>query len=732
MAALFRAALAGAVFLCAAAISPRAVAAPKASDLVQAELVTEPRAIEPGKTFTVAVRLSMKEHWHTYWRNPGDSGLATEIAWTLPAGFSAGPIQWPVPERIPVAHLVNYGYDGETALLVDITPSASLPAGRSVELKAKVSYLVCERECIPGEADLSASLPVAASGGGGSDPTIRYVFDAARATLPKPAPWPVRAEASGDAVTLRVEASGLRPETSKSAYFFAAEETAIDHAAPQLLTVDGSGLTLRMTASPVASAPARPDMPGVLVLDEDTGGATVRQAFQVGIMPAAASSSAGSLPTSAPVPVDLGLGTVATILLFGFLGGLVLNLMPCVFPVLSIKVMSLVRHSGQGAGAIRASGLAYGAGVVASFLALAGLLLALRGAGQEIGWGFQLQSPALVVALIFLLAGVGLSLSGLVEFGTGLAARAGSVSARDGIGGSFLTGVLAAIVATPCTAPFMGVAIGYALTAPAPLALAVFAALGLGLAAPFLVLTISPGLLVRMPRPGAWMEVLKQVLAFPIYATVAWLLFVLSQQVGPNGLFAALLGLVLVGFGLWSWRVASTSSGIGRRVGHGAALASLVALLAVGWAVAQDAGAGSGDVGRSAATSGAERFSQIRLDTLRGEGRPVFVNMTAAWCITCLVNERAVLSTAAIKAGFADKGIAYLKGDWTNQNPEITRLLEQHGRSGVPLYVLYPGRGEPIVLPQILTESVVLDGLARIDASVRRAALSPPKTISQE
>ena len=702
-----------------------AAAAPKASDLVSAELVAEPRAVAPGKPFKVAVRLTMAEHWHTYWRNPGDSGLATEIAWTLPEGFKAGPILWPTPSRIPVSHLVNYGYEGETSLLVEITPPATLATGGSADIRAKVSYLVCERECIPGEADVSTRLPVVAADApeAGADPSTRYIFAAARAALPTASPWPTRLEAAGDRLVLHVAAANLRPDSVTSAYLFPADETALEHAAPQILKVDGTGLSLTLPRSALSTGAAPAELAGILTLEESLGGSTVRQAFEIGSPAASAAPAAAGLAGAATPAADTSWSGLLQAIALAFLGGLVLNLMPCVFPVLSIKVLSLVRHSGDTPARIRLNGLAYAVGIVASFVALAAILLGIRAGGSEIGWGFQLQSPVMVAALAFLLMAVGLSLSGLVEFGTSLASLAGGISTRTGPSGSFATGVLAALVATPCTAPFMGAAIGYALTTSGLAALAVFVALGLGMAAPFLALTLRPSLLARLPRPGAWMETLKQVLAFPVYATVAWLIFVLSQQVGATGLFAALIGLVLVGFGLWAMRLAAASGmGWGRRIGRMAALASLVAVITIAWAL-EPVGTGQAGQARVAARGGEEAFTQARLDALRAQGRPVFVNMTAAWCITCLVNERTTLSTAAVKAAFAGADVAYLKGDWTNQNPEITRLLERHGRNGVPLYVLYPARGEGIVLPQILTEATVLDQLATLPRGAKRAAL---------
>lgn len=709
--AFMRKLLAAAILLLALLpLAGRAQTAPSASDLVQAELVAEPRAIEPGRPFTVGIRLRMAEHWHTYWRNPGDSGLATEISWTLPPGFSAGPIQWPSPSRIPIGPLVNYGYEDETVLLVEITPPADFGGAKSVELKALVNYLVCERECIPGEAQLSTRVPTAAPGQGGMDPASRYIFEAARASLP--VPFEGRAtlrQGQGAELLLHLEGGQLASAKVSSAYFFPAEEAAIETAAPQMLTANPSGLSLSLQRSSSASGPVPDMLAGVLAIDEKAGDAVRRRSFQIGSMPAAPAGS-GAAAVSAPKPAEAEAPALLWAAFFAFLGGLVLNLMPCVFPVLSIKVLSLVQYSGRSPGSIRAAGLAYAAGVVMSFLALAGLLLAVRAGGQEVGWGFQLQSPALVLALAFLLFCVGLSLSGIAEFGVSIAGRAGALKERSGLSGSFLTGILAALVATPCTAPFMGAAVGYAVTASVPVALAVFGALGLGLAAPFLLLTIRPSLLFLLPRPGAWMNTLKQFLAFPVYATVAWLLFVLAQQVDANALLGALIGLVLLAFAFWCWRLAGEREGFARRLAQGLAVLAFCGVAGIGWLATGERSPGV------AATAGAgqESFSQARLDQLRAEGRPVFLNMTAAWCITCLVNERAVLSSAAVRDALEDRGIVYLKGDWTNQNPEITRLLARHGRNGVPLYVLYPPRGEPVVLPQLLTQAGVLGALAQV------------------
>ncbi|MDR7038659.1 thiol:disulfide interchange protein DsbD [Methylobacterium sp. BE186] len=680
-------------------------------DLVRASLVAETASVRAGEPFTVALRLVMKPGWHVYWRNPGDSGLPPEMVWTLPAGVSAGPIQWPAPERIPVAHLMNYGYEGDIALLVTITPPASLDPAVAVKVAGKLSYLVCEVECVPGSANLSLTLPVS-SAPPAADPGSAALFRRARAALPEPTPAPAHLSVEGERLVLALGGLGLDPASLRSAAFFPYSETAIDNAAAQEFKADAAGIRLTL-ARATPSEPPPATLPGVLVV-ETAAGDPGRRAFAIGEEPAIA-PAAGQIPdvavpapkaASGPAPDEaltlLGAAGLA------FLGGLILNLMPCVFPVLSIKVLSLVRHSGESQSRVRLHGLAYTLGVLASFLALAGLLIALKSGGATIGWGFQLQSPLVVAGLAYLLFAMGLSLSGVMHLGGALAGLGDGLSRRGGLEGSFLTGILATVVATPCTAPFMGAAIGFALTQSAITGLAVFASLGLGLALPFLLLTAWPGALARLPRPGAWMETLKGALAFPVYATAAWLVWVLAQQVGPEGLLAALVGLVLVAFSAWTWERARTASSLPGRL---ARVLSLAALLGAG-ALALGLERGGGAV--SLAGEGVEPFTQARLDGLLREGRPVLVNMTAAWCITCQVNERTALSTEAVRTALRERGIAYLKGDWTNQNPEITKLLELHGRSGVPLYLLYTGPGEPMVLPQILTKGTVLAALESV------------------
>jgi thiol:disulfide interchange protein/DsbC/DsbD-like thiol-disulfide interchange protein len=684
-------------------------------DLVRASLIAEPVAVAGAQPFTLAVRMQVKPGWHVYWRNPGDSGLPPEVTWTLPAGFNAGAIRWPAPERIAIATLMNYGYEGEVTLLVPVTPPPSLDPADPVQIQAKLTYLVCETECVPGSADLALTLPV---GEPRPDADQTALFARARTALPAPAIWPVRLSSQGDTLQLDFAAAGLKPETIRGAAFFPYSETAIDNAAAQVMTLDESGLHLTLSrsnpAEPVLSA-----LPGVLTIEEATGGTTHRLAFAYGDEPVPpVAADAPEAPAAPPVAPVFDALTLASAVGLAFLGGLILNLMPCVFPVLSIKVLGLVRHVGESAARVRLHGLAYTAGVLASFLGLAGLLLALKGGGATIGWGFQLQSPAVVAGLAYLLLAMGLSLSGVVYVGGRLAGLGDGLARRSGLSGSFFTGVLATLVATPCTAPFMGSAVGFALTQSAGVALAVFASLGLGLALPFLGLTLWPTALRALPRPGAWMETLKQVLAFPVYATVAWLIWVLAQQVGPQGLLAGLIGLVLVGFAAWAWEHGRAATPRFGRIAQGLAVLTVLAVAALTLSLDRDRAAPAAQ----ATADGIQPFTQARLDTLVNERRPVFVNMTAAWCITCAVNESTSLSTKAVRAAMTQRGVTYLKGDWTNQNPEITRLLEKHGRSGVPLYLLYTGTGEPQVLPQILTEGTVLAALETVPASADKSA----------
>jgi thiol:disulfide interchange protein len=664
---------------------------------VSARLVAEAAGIAPRATLWIDLHLDIAPGWHTYWRNPGDAGLPTEIGWTLPAGFTAGDIAWPVPERFVVGTLGNYGYRNAVDLLVPITASQDVEPGNVAQFEAHASWLVCSEICIPGEAKLSLTLPVGVIPAI-PDPANAALFTASRSHLPKPAGFETRFAATAQGIRLGVPDALLAGLDQPSVNFFPYTENVIDAAAEPRLEhgKHGSELVLARATGPAAKLPTALD--GVFVV----GGA--EQALTIH------AASASTAPA-------IGEGSRAEgvewwqALLFALLGGIVLNLMPCVFPVLSLKLLSLAGAADRAAQRHHAA--AYALGVILSFTALGGGLLVLRAGGAAIGWGFQLQSPVVVGLLAYLLFAMGLSLSGVADFGLGLAGIGDRFAGRGGLAGAFATGILATVVATPCTAPFMGAALGFALLAPPLLALAVFVALGVGLAAPLALASSVPGVARLLPRPGQWMALFKQLLAFPLYGTVAWLLWVLIQEVGPDGALAALFGLVCVGFAVWVYGSTRLAGPAMRRVGAGLAAAGTAAALMLAVTAAP---AGARPEGTRAAQGGLgyEPFSPARLAALAAEHRPVFVNMTAAWCLTCLVNEHTTLDSAAVRHAFSDRHIVALKGDWTRQNPDITAFLQQFGRSGVPLYLLYDRTGATTVLPQILTEGEILDALGKI------------------
>ncbi|WP_296701356.1 protein-disulfide reductase DsbD family protein [Thiocapsa sp. UBA6158] len=671
---------------------------PVTTENVTARLVAERMEVAPGDRLDLALVFEIRPGWHTYWRNPGDSGDPPRVHWTLPEGVEAGPLRWPRPEVIPVGPLANYGYSGRAVHLIALSVPAQWPIGEPVHIRADVDWLVCEEECIPESGRFDLTLPTgAALGPGPIDPLQADVFAAARAGLPDGRIEGAVLGVAGAGLGLLVPADGLSDKID-GAWFFAGEWGLIEHAAEQpWRLVDGQ---LRIDLSPGAlSDQASPE--GLLVIADARG--EVRS-YEVAAV-------RGPLPDGIARDRPIGLPLAFA---FALLGGLILNLMPCVFPILAMKALSLINGlSGQGPEAARERvlhGLAYTAGVLLFFAGLAVLLLALRAGGSAVGWGFQLQYPPFVVFMAYVFFVIGLSLAGAVTIGSRLMSLGG---ARTGSGtaGAFGTGALAALVAAPCTAPFMGAALGYAVTLSWPLALAIMLTLGFGLALPFLALSLLPRLARLLPKAGAWMETLKQALAFPMFAAAAWLVWVLSVQTGSAGVALVLGGLVLLAFGLWLGERTRGLHSARRRWGLAATSVALVAALYLGVATDRLAVPTLSEGESSASGLASVPYSPERLAAARDERRPVFVNMTAAWCITCLVNERVALSTSELARTFADSGVLYLKGDWTNRDPAITAYLADHGRNGVPLYVFYPPDGDPQVLPQILTEDMVLRAL---------------------
>lgn len=675
-----------------------------------AELVSEAAWIQPGEPFVVALRLQMDAGWHSYWQNPGDSGEPTAITWDLPEGVSSGAIQWPYPHRIDSGPLTSYGYSDEVFLLTEITPPASLQPGTSVTLDGHATWLICAEICLPAESELRLTLPVRSEAPAPSD--WHDAIAAARAKLPADLPsWNVRAARSGDTYALQITPPNGRSLPMEGATFFPAEKATLEHAAPQPVTHEGAAYLMALQQSEYAQKPAD-RLRGVLVAPDGAAWDAENQVHAVAIdVPVEDARLAGLSADSQDASM-----TLLWALLFAFVGGMILNLMPCVFPILSIKILGVAQQTDEADTTIRKHGLVFGAGVLVSFWILAGLLLGLRAGGSEIGWGFQLQSPLFVAFMAMLFFGIGLSLLGVVEVGAGLMRWGGRLertASSTSFGGSFLSGVLATVVATPCTAPLMGAALGVALTLSATDALFIFTALGLGMALPYVALSMAPRLLKRLPKPGAWMNTLKQVLAFPMFATTVWLAWVFGQQVGINGVALLLCGLLLLGGSAWilgHWTAAQISAKV-RLLTRSLATLGLIGALAASLIGTQYQPATGGTAG-STAEAAWQPFSADRVEQLRAAGQPVFVDFTAAWCLTCQVNKRTTLQAAAVRQAFEEKQVALLRADWTNQDPEITRALEAHGRSGVPLYVLYKGDGsKPVLLPEILTEALVLDAL---------------------
>jgi thiol:disulfide interchange protein DsbD len=672
--------------------APAFAQGPQDGPKVHARLVAEQASAAPGGSMTVALEEVIAPGWHTYWKNPGDAGAPTAITWTLPPGWTAGDIQWPVPKRLPVGPLMDYGYEGKLWLLTKLTAPADAKPGETVTIRAAASWLVCKNICVPEEAALTLDVKVAPSSdskSGKADAAVAKDFATARALLPVASPWKLAYSigsggALGSNLDLYVAAPSLVTAHPTMVDFFPGRTGLIKNAAPQVVGYAKDGLVLRMTPGKKVGGL----LDGLLVLTSSDGSV---QALEVSAPP-------GPVPAAefaaAPASGDL---TLWLAIAFAFLGGLILNIMPCVLPILAMKALALANHGDEG----RSESFAYSLGAVLSFAVFGLAILLLRDAGASVGWGFQLQSPIAVAGFALLVFAVGLNLSGLFEVGSVTAGE--TLTQKSGLTGAFFTGVLAVAVAAPCTAPFMAGALGFALTQSFAVALAVFVALGVGFALPFLLVGIWPKALAFMPRPGAWMLTFKQFLAFPMYGAAAWLVWVLAQEAGPRGVIIALAAMVGLALAAWVWSVTRNATARGRGIG---AVVALLVLLASLYIVSQLHGA---QAAVPVATTKGEAYTAARLASLRAANKPVFVDATAAWCITCLVNEDAVLSKDSVKSAFAAKGVTYMVADWTNQNPEITALLKENGRSGVPMYLYYaPGAAKPAILPQILTASGVL------------------------
>jgi len=688
------------------AFAQPAAAQPVRTDNVEAELHSARSAVAPGETFTIVLRQNIREHWHTYWRNPGDSGEPTDLTWTAPPGASVGPLQWPTPEAIPFAMLVNYGYSGEVLFPITVTAPANARPGQTLSFTADAYWLVCADICIPEEAQLRFSVPVAAQGADNPDWSARIAE--AVANLPKERPATYATIGADGLLSVALPMLG----EVRNPRFFPYSRDVMRNAEPQRPRVGESGLSFTLTPG-VAENLGQAPLEGVVVFEVREGGGWARRGVEITAQPGepmggvadreatispdyALADLEGGGGAAAPVSEPMSTVALITALALALIGGLILNIMPCVLPVLSIKALSFA--GGVHAGEARRHGLLYLAGVMATFLALASVLIILREAGAAVGWGFQLQEPWVTSALALLFFVIGLNLLGVFSIGGSLQDAGGALTQRGGDAGAFFTGALAVIAATPCTAPFMAGAIGAALTQPTAITLAIFAALAFGFALPLTLLHFAPGLQKLIPKPGAWMERVRNVLAFPMFAAAVWLVWVLAAQAGADGV-AGLLGLMAaIGFAVFVARWGRTWLIIGA--------AAIALTAAFTWRPLLGI--------ETEAHLVSEPWSGARVNELRGEGRGVFVNFTAAWCVTCKVNEAAALSQPQVAQAFAQANVAYLVGDWTNRDAEIADALAQNGRAGVPLYIYYPPEGEPVVLPQgvLLSQDLVLETIA--------------------
>ena len=690
------------VLIAAFAAAPLAFAASTSADAphLQVRLVI-PQLLSAAKASEGGLYFKLEPGWHVYWKNPGDSGEPPHITWTLPKGITVTAMEFPAPKRLPLGPLMDYGYEDQVVFPFNIEVDKRVNVGPAV-LHAKVDWLVCREVCIPGKAELDQGVHIVSGEPNGMGPLgDSALLEWAWGQLPQPFP-----SLPGDKAVFQPSADGFRlmvvlGHSRTHAEFFPEDDSVISNPAPQNVTSIPGGVILDLKKDPnLTTAPAQ--LRGVLEVG-------TLERFEIAATP-------GTVAAPPAVPAFSFSGLASTVF-FAFLGGLLLNLMPCVFPVLFLKGLALVQSGAEERHKLRAHGLVYTAGILVSFWALVGLLLGLRAAGATLGWGFQFQSPIFLLVLAGLLFFFGLSLAGQFEIGLTLTSAGGSLAAKQGYAGSFFTGVLAVIVATPCTAPFMGAAIGYALAQPAAVTFAIFTALALGLAAPYVALTLQPAWTRLLPKPGAWMDILKQAVSVPIFGTVIWLTWVVAEAYGANLLLALLsifLLLAIAGWFLGRWPAQRWATLV-------AVLLLLTVLVACVTAPRELATATSSPSAQPSSESSAARsaawqpWSAGAVQHALAAGQPVFVDFTASWCLSCQVNERIALSQPEVMHAFGERNVALFKADWTREDPAITQALTALGRSGVPVYALYsPGQNDPQLLPQVLTPGIVLDAVNKL------------------
>lgn len=661
--------------------------------MVQTRLVADHVTVTPGTTFHVGLRMEIEPGWHTYWRNPGDSGEPTHIGWDLPEGVTAGEIIWPAPSAFPYGHLMNYGYGGEVVLPVPLTIAEDFD-GRFLEIRAAASWLVCEEVCIPESADLDLFLTVSAEAA--ADNAGAALIESGLDRVPQPSGIAAGISRSSQSLLLTV-ATPENGNEIRNPVFFPHSDTVINHAAEQSVYQSAAGIALRLEPAPEARSGVTRPPQGVLSYEVLENDEWVAKAIVItpepGVKVLDVPQDAFSTP-SLPVTVS----GLAVTLFLSLIGGLILNLMPCVFPVLSIKVLGFVERAHSAPGELRRHGLLFLAGVLVTFLGIATILLTFKAIGDPIGWGFQLQNPVAVAILSLVLFVIGLNLIGLFEVGTSLQGVGSRWANLGGDAGAFMTGLLAVVVAAPCIGPFAAGALGLAFSQPGYVLVLVSLMLGLGLALPYLILSFFPSLLKWLPRPGPWMTRFKQFLAFPMFGAAIWLVWVLSMQGGSQGVLMLLIGYLAIAFLVWVLKFPAL---LARSAAVAGALVLVVSLVGVSQSTAAGEYAG-------------EPWSQDRVDMLVAEGRPVFIDFTAAWCVSCQFNKQLTLNSPQVLNAFEENEVVVLIADWTNRDDRIAAAIRGYGAAGIPLYVYYaPGSSEPQILPPLINTGLIIETVSR-------------------
>ena len=673
-------------------------------NLVDAKLISEVKTIQPGNSFWIGLNLKMQDEWHTYWKNAGDAGMASYINWNLPERFTASEIHWPYPQKIYMSGLANYGYEGETTLLIKITPPQNYDKD-SVTLKAHAEWLVCKVECLPGNADLEITLPISNNPPVINDENLEKIADAKFNIPIESQEWKIEAVKNNDDVIIKVNPTNNYNYELTDLYFYPNKNGIYQNAADQKFEFKNGSYFLTVLLENFRTEEPS-ELNGILVASNGWRGENSEKALKTNT----------KFIENFDVSSESNLSIIAAVF-FAFLGGLILKLMPCVLPVLSIKIMGFVNHKDQSRKKSFSNGLWFTIGVLISFWVLVALLLILREGGEALGWGFQLQSPIFIFLISIFLFLFALNLFGVFEFGSSLTAIENKIDTQKGKFSNFLSGVTAAIVATPCTAPFMGTALGFALTQSALVNFLIFTSLGFGMAFPYLLLSIFPKWMKVIPKPGEWMIKLKQFMGFLLVATVIWLVWVFGLQKGNDAVIVLLISLLISALAAWvygNWGMIYIKPA--KRYSAQAISVLLIAVsIYFGITNTSDAAAQNNIINNSSYIDW-QKYDKQKVDSLLINGKPVFIDFTAAWCLSCQVNERVALNNKEVADKFKELGITTFKGDWTNKDEEITKALASYGRNSVPLYILYDGENaEPKKLPEILTKSIVLDALNTIN-----------------